>query len=489
VLDSLNVQQRRAVQAPFSRHCLILAGAGCGKTAVLTRRIAWCAAHHCEQRRILALTFTRKAAAEMRQRAVDLDGIHEELPLPRITTFHGLCRAIALETIEGTPNYARLGYHQRPRLLMERERLEMLAAVSSSRERRVLDADLYRLDSLLACHAVNRSRLRALSESRQALLDRIARRLTHYKREHGAWEFADMTACAVRLLETVPAAAREIQRRFACVLVDEFQDTNPLQIALLKLLCGAHAPVFAVGDDDQAIYGFRGADTGPVLRFGDYFPDAACMKLEINYRSRPALLRRTNRIFADKPAPLRKVLRSGAFAGRGERGRGPIRRCFADYDVMIRWVSRTIDTSCARLGRDPDAIAVLFRLHDTADSFREALGACRGGRAMPRIMTVHASKGLEFDAVIVCDLEEGIFPHYRGRPQRPIRTWRDVWRGLASGSPRRSAPADCDLEEERRLFYVAATRARSQLFLVAVRKKRLHNTFTALRPSRFLSLL
>jgi superfamily I DNA/RNA helicase len=487
VLTGLNSQQARAVTFDFHRHCLVLAGAGCGKTAVLSRRIAWCCRSFCPPPRILAMTFTRKAATEMQLRLKGLRG--EDAELPWITTFHGFGYAVLRAQDMGEPNWRRIGYRDQPRILAQDGRLELLARISTSRQRTALEVQLRQLDSWIACLQVAPHKLSWMSEERRGILRDILARFTLAKRQAGLWEFADMIEKAIELFSQQPLLAQTYSRRFDHILVDEFQDTNPRQIDLLRILMAGGASLFAVGDDDQAIYGFRGADHQVLACFTEQFRNAEVLKLEINYRNRPRILSTANRILSDKPPQLRKVLRSGKFgAGGKERGVRPGKRLFADEDTMLAWLRQKLEAVAAELRVPIGAIAVLCRTNETAETMARRLARIGLG-ALPQTLTVHASKGLEFPAVFLLDLEESVFPSYRTRKGRVARSWRAlVSRWLWQLRHGRAEGAE-DLAEERRLFYVAVTRAEHRLFLLSVHRKRVMGRVMVMAPSRFLKLV
>ncbi|MBD3241544.1 MAG: AAA family ATPase, partial [Chitinivibrionales bacterium] len=408
LVAGLNEQQRKAVTAPVDRPVLVLAGAGCGKTTVLVRRIAWLLQLEYRPDSILALTFTRKAAGEMKERVSALRG-ESKGTAPLVTTFHGLGHRILHETIADAPNYTRLGFACAPDLLGERERLELLAAVTERRERQCLGLDLLRLDSLLEKTMVRPEAASGFDSGRRELLERIRARMYRRCRENNKWTFADMMVGTLELFDRCSDVARYYAERFDVLLVDEFQDTSPVQIRLLHSLFGPRKHLFAVGDDDQAIYGFRGADTGPILHFSSHFPRAQVVKLEVNYRSTPAILKAANRIFRDKPKGYRKTLRAGCAETPGMR---PSVRRFASQAAMLQWVLRTVRGLVAG-GLESEQIALLFRLNESLHWAREYVERAWPNGPEPRLMTIHGSKGLEFAVVFLCDLEEGFLPNYR----------------------------------------------------------------------------
>jgi superfamily I DNA/RNA helicase len=485
VLAGLNSRQTEAASSPFDRHCLILAGAGCGKTSVLTRRIALCASIFCDQQRILALTFTRKAAEEMRERLLALNGICSDAALPKVTTFHGFGAGVFRDTVGGIRNAQRLGYECEPRLIGEQERLLALASVSASEQRQALGVDLFGLDDLIACHAVDGRAIGKLADDKKAIVDAVEEKFRQLKVEKNVWEFSDMIRATLKLFSQHPDVADYYATWYKHIVVDEFQDTNPLQITLLKHLLKAATRIFAVGDDDQAIYGFRGADTGPILNFAAQFDDACVHKLETNYRSRPSILAAANRIFVDKPAAYRKVLRSALYdTSPAQKGRKPKRRICGNQHEMIAWIVKTMHAEKMQA----HDVCLLFRLNQTLDwASGEMKKILAGSGEAPRMLTVHGAKGLEFPIVFLCDLEESVFPHYRRRRSERIRTWGDVLKKLFRKS--RPAASKSDIEEERRLFYVAVTRAKEQLFLLSARKKYALGRTLSLEPSRFLRLV
>ncbi len=484
ILERLNQQQRQAVTAPVDRPVLVLAGAGCGKTTVLVRRVAWLL-HKEGYRpdRILALTFTRKAAIEMQQRVSAFRG-DAGGPEPLVTTFHGLGHRILHQTVGGIPNYTRLGFSSVPGLLGERARLELLATVTARRERQCLGLDLLRLDALLEKTGVRPRLPTGLDPARRELLERIRERMRSRCRRDGMWSFADMILGTLELFEKHPAVARHYAERFDVLLIDEFQDTSPVQIRLLHRLLGPGRHLFAVGDDDQAIYAFRGADTEPILHFGAHFEDAHIVKLESNYRSTPAILNAANRIFKDKPKSYRKILRAGS---GGSPGRRPSIRRFANQEAMLEWIRRCL-RGLATEGVRPEDTVLLFRLNETMRWAQEYLKRTGAGGAGPHLMTIHASKGLEFPVVFLCDVEEGFLPHYRlGRRSGSRGMWARL-RALA-WRPRYPTPAGCDLGEEQRLFYVGVTRACSRLYLLSCARKEVRGVTRSLTRSRFVSLV
>ncbi len=485
ILSGLNREQVAAVTAPVGPPILVLAGAGCGKTTVLTRRIAYLAQTFCPCHTILALTFTRAAAREMAQRAgiFSADGGNAGPPL--IATFHAFCLRFLFHAYNGAPSYELLGYRKRPRLVSNESRLRMIADASTREERRVLCLDVMELSALLGRKAVLGGCAGERPQAHETILLDIERRYSKAKKNLGLWDFSDFISGALELFNACPEVALGFASRFRAVLVDEFQDTNPSQIRLLGKLLSGGIPLFAVGDDDQAIFGFQGADRSVIADFASRFPGAHILKLQTNYRSTPAILSAANRIFASKPREFRKILVAGGdTAGGRVLRRAVIKKAFESDEDMVDWLALRMQRLAAEHAVPLCGCAVLFRLNQTLDRIAPMLSAAlaNSGRP-PQFLTVHGSKGREFDAVFVCDLEEGVFPKkqlYAGRPSLKRRIM-DLL-SIANDD-------DGDGEEERRLFYVGVTRARRFLCLCSVRRKMLYGRTRTCECSKFVRLV
>jgi superfamily I DNA/RNA helicase len=486
LLKGLNQDQKIAVTASSDSHTLVLAGAGCGKTTVLTKRIAFCMLSGIDTERICALTFTRKAAEEMVLRVAALDGIKNQTRYPLITTFHGLGLRVLSETVDGTLNFCRLGYSGMPRLLSERNRLEMLVMVSSKNERALLNADLFRLDSLLSQRSVFAEKQTFLSNTQKQVLKQIADRLEKLKREKGVWDFSDLITGLMQLFEENPWLINIYSKRFDAVLVDEFQDTNPVQIKLLHCLLSNGSSLFAVGDDDQAIYGFRGADIRPTIEFCNYFKGAKILKLQSNYRSVPVILDTANRLFINKDPAYRKVLVSARYTKKDNIMKPSVHR-FENMERLVSWVMSTATGISMKNSIPVKEMAILFRVNQTLEWVNDRLKKMSLSD-YPQLLTVHRSKGLEFPVVFLCDLEESVFPAYHLVSSKRIGSWFEFISALLKKSNRKAA-IDCDWEEEKRLFYVAITRAQKYLFFLHARNKTVYGRRRRFEQSRLLKLL
>ncbi len=280
-LDGLNERQREAVSAPDGP-TLVLAGAGSGKTRVIVHRIAYLVRNRSvSPDGILAVTFTNKAAEEMRRRVSDL------LPRPAtdlaVHTFHALCLRLLRRFGED------VGLPSAFTVYGEDERRTLLRKVC--REAGLAERD-YPLSRVSA--SVSASKNQAFARGETGLLDpNIVLAAERYQREleaAGGVDFDDLLLKGVELLECSERAQAYAARRFRHVLVDEYQDTNRVQYRLLRLLA-PHGNLFVVGDEDQSIYNFRGADLRNILDFERDFPGARVVKLEVNYRSTAAILR------------------------------------------------------------------------------------------------------------------------------------------------------------------------------------------------------
>jgi DNA helicase-2/ATP-dependent DNA helicase PcrA len=485
IVAGLNREQAGAVTAGIDRPVLVLAGAGCGKTTVLTRRIAYLAGTFCPGPNILALTFTRAAAREMAQRVAAFPQTGGAAGLPLVTTFHAFCLRLLLSPGGGAPMYSLLGYPRRPRLVSERLRLQMIARASTRDERTALCASVLELSAMLSRRAVLSRKNPSTEPNAEAALRDIECRYSGAKKELGLWDFSDFVTGAIELFDAHPSAARTFASHFHAVLVDEFQDTNPAQMQILQRLLVPGVPLFAVGDDDQAIYGFQGADRAAVLDFGARFPGAEILKLQTNYRSTPAILSAANRIFRAKPRIFRKVLVAGRPADAASSARRAVTKTVLDSDDdMVRYLVSAVRRLVSEDGVPMSDIAILFRLNQTLDRigpmFAAGLGSCE---RLPHMLTVHGSKGREFDTVFLCDLEEGVFP------KKQANSARGSWRQKVADLLGISGGDDGEMGEEKRLFYVGVTRAKRVLHLVSVRRKMLYGRTRTCAPSRFVRLV
>ena len=289
-LEDLNPAQRTAVlttEGPL----LVIAGAGSGKTRVLTRRIAHLlAAVGAKPPEILAITFTNKAAAEMRERVEDLVG-----PPARacwVMTFHAACGRILRREA------ARLGYRTNFTIYDQADQLRLVKRCLEELDRdpkrftpRGIHAQISNAKNQLVGPAEYASRVASFYDQTVADVYEIYQR---HLFAMNAVDFDDMLYLTVDVLERFPEAAEKWQKAFRYVLVDEYQDTNHAQYRLLQLLSALHMNVFAVGDPDQSIYAFRGADIRNVLEFERDFPGARSIALEQNYRSTNSILETAN---------------------------------------------------------------------------------------------------------------------------------------------------------------------------------------------------
>jgi DNA helicase-2/ATP-dependent DNA helicase PcrA len=312
LLAGLNPVQREAVTHPDGP-LLIVAGAGSGKTRVLTHRIAWLiAARGVSPFEILAITFTNKAAGEMKSRVAELVG-----PVAQrmwVSTFHSACVRILRR------DGSRLGYRSSFTIYDEADAQRLTNYVL-----RDLNLDVKKFTPR-AVHA-HISALKNELIDPQAAAERVTnifdRRIAEVYREYqrrllaaSAMDFDDLLVNTVVLFRTQPDVLEHYQHRFSHVLVDEYQDTNRAQNEIVLLLGDKHHNVWVVGDGDQAIFGFRGADISNIIQFEDAFPDASVVVLEQNYRSTQTILDAANAVIANNLQRKPKELWTDQGAGR-----------------------------------------------------------------------------------------------------------------------------------------------------------------------------
>jgi DNA helicase-2/ATP-dependent DNA helicase PcrA len=295
LLADLNDEQRRAVvhtEGPV----LVLAGAGSGKTRVLTYRIAYLLATGAAQpHEILAMTFTNKAAEEMKRRVEELLGGGQT---PRwIGTFHSIFARILRREAE------RLGFSRDFAIYDETDQLSVI-----KQGIRDLQLSESAVEPKAVRHAISQAKSvlifpdeferRAGDPWRRDVVSPLYRYYQRFLRENNALDFDDLLVNAILLFEQCPDVLQSYQERFRYILVDEYQDTNRAQYLLLKLLSSRHRNLCVVGDDDQSIYGWRGADIRNILDFQKDFPDCAIYRLERNYRSTEVILNAANSVIA-----------------------------------------------------------------------------------------------------------------------------------------------------------------------------------------------
>ncbi len=532
LLDDLNASQRAAVTTTEGP-VLVVAGPGTGKTLTIVRRIACLAARGVPPRSICAITFTNRAAREMAERARVLLGDAGEGVF--IGTFHLLGLTILRESVGGDL-----------RLCDREEQVKILREVLAIPARE-------------AGHWAERiSRDKNLGHRGNTEEPGIRTRYDAALREMKACDFDDLILMPTEL---VLRQDRAFQDPFAYIMVDEYQDISPAQYRFLLALLGKGRNLCAVGDADQAIYGFRGADERNFLSFQDDFKGAEQIVLETNYRSTEAIVAAAGSLIAHNRKRIEK--RNVAAGGRGaaiqllsvpdERAEGEVivreieermggtshyglargaagrdgdegAYGFGDFAVLCRTnghaqamgdlfrasgipyqviggrfmdrrrevlrrlrdhgpaggqpadVPLLLDRVCEEMGIPPEDRAFLHHLLARFASLppEQVLGGVVNELALltpadiydPRaeavsIMTLHMSKGLEFRILFVAGVEEGLMPFLRGE-------------------------GEAEVEEERRLFYVAMTRAREELFLVHARNRYVRGRRLARTPSRFL---
>src|SRR5919108_309157 len=328
-LDGLNRSQLAAVTHPGGP-LLVLAGAGTGKTRTLTARFAWLVEQGVAPDEVLALTFSAPAAAEMRERLETLiDSPYEDL---HVSTFHSFCsRLLADEALEVGLDPFSPPAPPADRLALLLERLEELSirhheirgnpapllASFVSRIDRLKDemitcADYRAYAERLIDEAGDGDDAARANAARELEFARLYADHDRLLAERGALDFGDLIVRAFRMLHEKPHVRERLSRRFRHVLVDEYQDTNFAQGMLLRLLVEEHQNVTVVGDDDQAIYRFRGASQKNLLEFQREFPDAETVQLERNYRSGQRILDSARAVVEPSPERIAKRLRGGA---------------------------------------------------------------------------------------------------------------------------------------------------------------------------------
>ena len=305
IYDKLNEPQREAVyhtDGPL----LILAGAGSGKTRVLTHRIAYLIGERgVNPWNILAITFTNKAAEEMRQRVDNLVGFGAESVW--VSTFHSACVRILRRFID------RLGYENHFTIYDTDDQKTLIKEVCRKVD---VDTKVFKERSLLSAISSAKNEmilpdefeLNAGGDFAKMKIAKVYREYEAQMRANNALDFDDLLVKTVQLLQTHPDVLESYQERFRYIMVDEYQDTNTVQFQLVSLLAGKYKNLCVVGDDDQSIYKFRGANIRNILDFEHEFPDAKVIKLEQNYRSTGNILNAANSVIANNRGRKEKSL-------------------------------------------------------------------------------------------------------------------------------------------------------------------------------------
>ncbi len=362
IYDKLNEPQREAVfhtDGPL----LILAGAGSGKTRVLTHRIAYLI----EERgvnpwNILAITFTNKAAGEMRQRVDSLVGFGSESIW--VSTFHSMCVRILRRFID------RLGYDNRFTIYDTDDQKTLMREVC-----RKVDIDTKRIRERAILAEISSAKNELVTPEEYELnaggdlsKQKLAKAYREYEaqlKSNNALDFDDLLVKTVQLFQTQPDVLENYQERFRYIMVDEYQDTNTVQFQLVRLLAGKYRNLCVVGDDDQSIYKFRGANIRNILDFEKEFPDAYVVKLEQNYRSTGNILEAANSVIRNNTGRKDKTL----WTANGEGDKIHLRQFDTAYDEAD-FIAEDIQRQ-VRDGASYNDNAVLYRTNAQSRLFEE----------------------------------------------------------------------------------------------------------------------
>jgi DNA helicase II / ATP-dependent DNA helicase PcrA len=372
-LDKLNPQQREAVET-VDGPLLILAGAGSGKTRVITYRIV----HLIENKGvdpdyILAVTFTNKASAEMAERVGSMLG-GRTLRKPLIATFHSFCVRVLRRDIEEL-KIGGVGYKKDFAIYDESDQQ---AVVKSVMRRLGLDDKQLKPSAVLSRISWAKNHMLDPQEmylqSAEPITEKVAHIFEEYRKElrkSNALDFDDLLLETVRLLKSSATVRERYQRRYQYMLIDEYQDTNRPQYELIKLLAGPRHNVCVVGDEDQSIYSWRGADIRNILEFEKDFPEARIIRLEQNYRSTQAILEAASAVVSNNLKRKGKTLwtarEGGNKIGYYEAPDGENESLFA-ADYISRYLKKMKEE-----GAEDVRVAVLYRLNSQSRLIEEAM--------------------------------------------------------------------------------------------------------------------
>jgi DNA helicase-2/ATP-dependent DNA helicase PcrA len=370
-LNPAQLDAVRTLKGPL----LVLAGAGTGKTRVVTYRIAELIRRGIRPDRILAVTFTKKAAGEMQQRALALlnhakkrsaTSAKRDAPRPEISTFHSLCVRVLRRHIE------RLGY-PRKFVICDRNEQESQSRAALRELRAPTESlspgDLLAIVSRWKASALRPEQAAATVETeREHLAAAAYRRYQDNLKRQAMVDFDDLLLLTEELLARFAAVRRAEAQRFEHVLIDEYQDTNRSQYQIVKALAGGHRNLCVVGDDDQSIYAWRGAEVAHILRFQQDWPEAKVVRLEDNYRSTAAILQYANTLIGFNRQRHEKVLR----AARSGGARPTILQCqdeAQEAERIVNDIRASIDSGHVA----PRGIAILCRTNEQPRSFETEL--------------------------------------------------------------------------------------------------------------------
>jgi len=364
ILKNLNQAQKKAVEH-YKGPELVLAGAGSGKTRVLTRRIGYLINHYgVSPYNILAVTFTNKAANEMKERVKDMvGGVNRSL---WVSTFHSFCVRILRREAE------KLGYNKNFVIFDSLDQRKLVKEVLKSKN---LDPKKTKPRSVLNKISNAKNELKTpeqMSAISGSFFDKTAADIyeEYQKRlkENNAMDFDDLIQQTVILFEEFPLVLEHYQERFKYILVDEYQDVNHAQYQLVNLLAERYRNVCVVGDPDQGIYGFRGADIRNILNFEDDYPDVKTIRLEQNYRSKGNILKAAQAVIKNNASRKEKELWT-------DQGEGPKLELYEAKDEKEEadFVCRTAKELTKEVDLTYDDLAVLYRTNSQSRAFEDML--------------------------------------------------------------------------------------------------------------------
>ena len=442
LLEGLNPSQREAVTHTIGP-LLIIAGPGSGKTRTVVHSIAYAIENGVMPEQILAFSFTVKASEELRNRVKEIVG-EEKGNLVNISTFHSFCRQVLKEDIGQLYRTNPLNFQDLDEDEQEKaDQRRVAQAINHLQYKSINSGDV--LNFIIKCKALDVDPSEAGDYTSNPKYTEIYGKYEQRLKGDGWIDYSNQLLFTDKLFTDVPEVKKKWQEKFELIFVDEYQDTNRVQYRIIKALAERNQNLRVVGDDDQGIYGWRGADIQNVLNFEKDYPNAKVISLGQNYRSTQRIVGTSRALAEFNPDRRDKELFT-----RNLKGEKVIHlhceHAHVEAETIADFISRAI-----KEGKNPSDFAVLYRINKQGETFKTAFDNLRipfyvVKRSSERntqgvsLMTIHSSKGLEFPNVFVVGVCKDLLPNYYSR-------------------------AEEDWGEELRLLYVAMTRAKNWLCL------------------------